>query len=160
MHLHACDMCVCVCVCVCVCACLQVCNCNYTIPPQFLIVCFNLFFKAGTVEQAEKREGGASDGDPTDAEEKRETTQIVEQEQPPPCKKTALEYLLGATFDKSTVTQSKCKIEVEIDMYKKDTSIPLTSCPLKWWKEHAEMYPLLSSLSKAYLTIPATSVPS
>ncbi len=25
------------------------------------------------MEQAEKREGGASDGDPTDAEEKRET---------------------------------------------------------------------------------------
>ncbi len=45
-------------------------------------------------------------------------------------------------------------------MYKKNTSIPLTSCPLKWWKEHAQMYPLLSSLSKAYLTIPATSVPS
>ncbi len=107
------------------------------------------------MEQAEKREGGASDGDPTDAAEKR-----VEQEQPPPCKKTALEDLLGATFAKSTITQSKCKIEVEIDMYKKDTLIPLTSCPLKWWKEHAPMYPLLSSLSKAYLTIPATSVPS
>ncbi len=79
----------------------------------------------------------------------------VEQEQPPPSKKTALEDLLGATFAKSTVTQSKCKIEVEIDMYKNDISIPLTSCPLKWWKENA-----LSSLSKAYLTIPATSVPS
>ncbi len=75
-------------------------------------------------------------------------------------KRTALEDLLGATFAKSTVTQSKCKIEVEIDMYKKDISIPLTSCPLKWWKENAQTYPLLSSLSKAYLTIPATSVPS
>ncbi len=31
------------------------------------------------MEQAEKREGGASDGDPTDAAEKRETTQRVEQ---------------------------------------------------------------------------------
>ncbi len=92
--------------------------------------------------------------------QRRERQQRVEQEQPPPCKKTALEDLLGATFAKSTVIQSKCKIEVEIDMYKKDTSIPLTSCPLKWWKEHAQMYPLLSSLSKAYLTIPATSVPS
>ncbi len=59
------------------------------------------------MEQAEKREGSASDGDPTDAAEKRETTQRVEQEQPPPCKKTALEDLLGATFAKSTVTQSK-----------------------------------------------------
>ncbi|XP_016422360.1 zinc finger BED domain-containing protein 4 isoform X2 [Sinocyclocheilus rhinocerous] len=112
------------------------------------------------VEQSEKREGGASDGDPTDAAEKRETTQRVEQEQPPPSKKTALEDLLGATFSKPTVTQSKCRMEVELDVYKKDTSIPLTSCPLKWWKEHAQTYPLLSSLSKAYLTVPATSVPS
>lgn len=45
-------------------------------------------------------------------------------------------------------------------MYKKDTSIPLTSCPLKWWKEKAQMYPLILPLAKAYLTVPATSVPS
>lgn len=112
------------------------------------------------MEQTEKKEGGASDEDPTDAAEKRETTQRAEQEQPPPCKKTALEDLLGATFAKPTITQAKRRIEVEIDMYKKDTSIPLTSCPLKWWKENAPMYPRLSSLSKAYLTVPATSVPS
>ncbi|XP_052472292.1 zinc finger BED domain-containing protein 4-like [Carassius gibelio] len=120
----------------------------------------NQLQQAGTVEQADKREGGASDGDPTDAAEKREITQRVEQEQPPPSKKTALEDLLGATFAKPTVSQSRCRIEVEIEMYKKDTSIPLTSCPLKWWKENAQAYPLLSSLSKAYLTVPATSVPS
>ncbi len=30
------------------------------------------------MEQAEKREGGASDGDPTDEAEKRETTQRLE----------------------------------------------------------------------------------
>lgn len=82
---------------------------------------------------------------------------LMQQEQPPPSKKTALEDLLGATFAKPTVTQSKCRIEVEIDMYKKDTSIPLISCPLKWWKENTQTYPLLS---KAYLTVPATSVPS
>lgn len=48
---------------VCVCNC----NCNYTIPPESLKVCFNIFKAAGTVEQAEKRGRGASDGDPTDA---------------------------------------------------------------------------------------------
>lgn len=92
--------------------------------------------------------------------DKREITQRVEQEQPPPSKKTALEDRLGATFAKPTVSQSICRIDLEIEMYKKDTSIPLTSCPLKWWKENAQAYPLLSSLSKAYLTVPATSVPS
>ena len=89
----------------------------------------------------------------------REIQHRVEPEQPP-IKKTALEELFGATFSEPPVTQSKSRIEVEIEMYKKDTSIPLTSCPLKWWKENAQMYPLLSPLAKAYLTVPATSVPS
>ncbi len=35
----------CVCVRAYVLACLQVCNCNYTIHPQFLIVCFNIFLR-------------------------------------------------------------------------------------------------------------------
>ncbi len=37
--------CLCTLWCVCVRACLQVCNCNYIIPPQFLIVCFNIFLR-------------------------------------------------------------------------------------------------------------------
>lgn len=81
------------------------------------------------------KEGGASAGDPTDAADQRDTAHRVEPEQPP-SKKTALEELFGATFSEPPVTQSKSRIEVEIEMYKKDTSIPLTSCPLKWWKEN------------------------
>lgn len=104
-------------------------------------------------------EGGASDGDPTDAADQRDTAHRVEPEQPP-SKKTAQEELFGPTFSEPPVIQSKSRIEVEIDVYKKDTSISLISCPLKWWKENAQMYPLLSRLAKAYLTVPATSVPS
>ncbi|KAK3550638.1 hypothetical protein QTP70_001808 [Hemibagrus guttatus] len=114
------------------------------------------YTEAGTVGQTEPMEEGATDGNPIDA---ADAMHRVEQEQPP-SKKTALEDLLGATFAKIAAAQSKSRMEVEIDMYKKDTSIPLTSCPLKWWKENAQMCPLLSSLAKAYLIIPATSVPS
>ncbi|XP_073721732.1 E3 SUMO-protein ligase ZBED1-like [Misgurnus anguillicaudatus] len=116
----------------------------------------NQLQQAVTVEQTEEREGRASDGNPTDAEDQRNTT---EQDQPP-SKKTALEDLLGATFAKPAIGQSKSSIEVEVEIYKKDTSIPLTSCPLKWWKENAHMYQHLFPLAKAYPTVPATSVPS
>lgn len=111
---------------------------------------------AGLVKQIEKREGGVSDGYPTD---QRDAAHRVEQEQPP-SKKTSLEDLLSAPFGKPAVSQPKYSTEIEMDMYKKDTSIPLICGPLKWWKENAQMYPFLSPLAKAYLTVPATSVPS
>ncbi|KAK3550510.1 hypothetical protein QTP70_000072 [Hemibagrus guttatus] len=74
---------------------------------------------------ANRTDGGR--GNPIDA---ADAMHRAEQEQPP-SKKTALEDLLGATFAKTAAAQSKSRIEVEIDMYKKDTSIPITSCPLK-----------------------------
>lgn len=77
----------------------------------------------------------------------------------PPSKKTALEDLLGGTFDKP-VAQHISQIDAEMNKYRAETSIPLNSCPLKWWKENARLYPLLSSIAKAYLSTPATSVPS
>ena len=84
-------------------------------------------------------------------------------QQPPPLKKTALEDLLEGTFTESVgaaQTNHMCGIEAEIVRYRSEMSISLTSCPLKWWKENSKFYPLLSPLAKAYLTTPATSVPS
>ncbi|XP_040889402.1 zinc finger BED domain-containing protein 4-like [Toxotes jaculatrix] len=83
--------------------------------------------------------------------------------QQPPLKKTALEDLLEGTFTESigvAQTNHMCGIEAEIVRYRSEMSISLTSCPLKWWKENSKFYPLLSPLAKAYLTTPATSVPS
>ncbi|XP_030252892.1 zinc finger BED domain-containing protein 4-like isoform X1 [Sparus aurata] len=83
--------------------------------------------------------------------------------QQPPLKKTALEDLLEGTFTESVgaaQTDHMCGIETEIVRYRSEMSISLTSCPLKWWKENSKFYPLLSPLAKAYLTTPATSVPS
>ncbi|XP_065140690.1 E3 SUMO-protein ligase ZBED1-like [Paramisgurnus dabryanus] len=78
---------------------------------------------------------------------------------PPPSKKTALEDLLGGTFDEP-VAKHITQIDAEMIKYRAETSISLNSCPLKWWKENARVYPLLSSIAKAYLSTPATSVPS
>ena len=35
-----------------------------------------------------------------------------------------------------------------------------TVLSLKWWRDNAQFYPLLSPMDKAYLSVPATSVPS
>lgn len=43
---------------------------------------------------------------------------------------------------------------------RRETSIPLSSCPLKWWRENSSQYPLLSPLAKACFSVPATSVQS
>ncbi|MBN3306654.1 ZBED4 protein, partial [Amia calva] len=77
----------------------------------------------------------------------------------PASKKTALEDLLGDSFS-TEPEQPNRGIEREIELYRREASIPLSSCPLKWWRENCSQYPLLSPLAKAYLSIPATSVPS
>ncbi|XP_010778641.1 zinc finger BED domain-containing protein 1 [Notothenia coriiceps] len=83
------------------------------------------------------------------------------EEQSPPSKKTALEDLLGESFIKEVhVAQHNTGIEAEIDLYRKATSILLSDCPLKWWRDNAKCYPLLSPMAEAYLSVPATSVPS
>ncbi|XP_050950340.1 zinc finger BED domain-containing protein 4 [Labeo rohita] len=79
----------------------------------------------------------------------------------PPSKKTALEDLLGDSFSQGdSRTQHTAQIDAEIDLYRKETSISLMACPLEWWKDNAQRYPLLSTLAKSYLSVPATSVPS
>ncbi|XP_065149407.1 E3 SUMO-protein ligase ZBED1-like [Paramisgurnus dabryanus] len=80
------------------------------------------------------------------------------EETEPATKKTALEDLLGDAFSKTE--QSSKGIEREIELYRREPSISLSCCPLKWWRENSSKYPLLSPLVKAYFSIPATSVPS
>lgn len=72
-------------------------------------------------------------------------------------KKHALEDLLGSSFSSNQVTGG---IQAEIDSYCKEALVSLSACPLKWWRDNAGRYPILSSLAKTYLCIPATSVPS
>ena len=86
--------------------------------------------------------------------------QMQDETQPPPPKKTALEDLLGSSYTTVEIVQSSRGIEMEILSYRNGIPIPLNSNPLEWWKVNAYAYPILAPLSKAYLCIPATSVPS
>ncbi|XP_039503629.1 E3 SUMO-protein ligase ZBED1-like [Pimephales promelas] len=87
--------------------------------------------------------------------------QMQDVTQPPPPKKTALEDLLGSSYTTVVETvQSSRGIEMEILSYRNGIPIPLNSSPLEWWKVNAYAYPILAPLAKAYLCIPATSVPS
>ncbi|KAK0143077.1 hypothetical protein N1851_018801 [Merluccius polli] len=86
--------------------------------------------------------------------------QMQDMTQPPPPKKTALEDLLGSSYTTLETVQSSRGIEMEILSYRNGIPIPLNSSPLEWWKVNAYAYPILAPFAKAYLCIPATSVPS
>lgn len=79
----------------------------------------------------------------------------------PSSKKTAPEDLFrGSLREVDSSTQPIGGIEAVIDSYHKETSNSFSACPPKWWKRNAEFYPLLSTLAKLYLSVPAASVQS
>ena len=43
--------------------------------------------------------------------------------------------------------------------YKDVPETDMDSCPLRWWKEHAETHTVLATVARKYLTSPVTSVP-
>jgi hypothetical protein len=52
-------------------------------------------------------------------------------------------------------------IEAELEKYLKMSNLPRSANPLKWWANVGrEVYPKIHEVSKRYLVIPATSVPS
>ncbi|XP_039595872.1 uncharacterized protein LOC120517539 [Polypterus senegalus] len=59
----------------------------------------------------------------------------AESEEEPASKKTALEDLLGDSFSKTE--QPSKGIERETELYRREASIPLSCCPLTWWRETA-----------------------
>ncbi len=48
----------------------------------------------------------------------------------------------------------------ELNQYCQDTCPPIHIDPMDWWKTNDHKYPRLAKLTKAYLSVPATSVPS
>ncbi|XP_037834762.1 E3 SUMO-protein ligase ZBED1 isoform X4 [Kryptolebias marmoratus] len=104
--------------------------------------------------QQKAEEATPSHGENWDLKSESELTE-------PASKKTALEDLLGDSFSPEPECSNVSEqIRREIEHYRREASIPLSSCPLRWWKENSPQYPLLSPLAKAYLSIPVTSVPS
>lgn len=76
---------------------------------------------------------------------------------------TAIDDLFGNVFV-TRVDPPKSYLDkvqlVELSSYKSENSIPMSSDPLLWWKEHQCSYPILSNIAKYFLAIPATSVAS
>jgi hypothetical protein len=48
----------------------------------------------------------------------------------------------------------------ELDMYLKDPCAPPTCDILQWWRNHGDIYPVLSRIARDYLAIQASSIPS
>nr|XP_054593369.1 E3 SUMO-protein ligase ZBED1-like [Nothobranchius furzeri] len=90
-------------------------------------------------------------------------TQHEPEDDLPPFKKkkiSALDQLLGKDFDvRMAATSVRDKASEEVKRYRERASLPLEENLLQWWKEQQDL-PLLSSLAKRYLCIPATSVAS
>ena len=48
----------------------------------------------------------------------------------------------------------------ELDLYLREGGIPLHGCPLLWWRERKDRYPVLFEMARVYLAVPASSAPS
>ena len=85
---------------------------------------------------------------------------------PPPAKKRTctLGRLLklndNEICDLPTRISPEQKIKCEIDTYLHEQRLDVEENPLKWWKLHESMYPLMAKVSKKYLCAPATSTSS
>ena len=56
---------------------------------------------------------------------------------------------------------AEAKIQQEVDLFMMEDPIAFNiGLTLKWWSEHANIYPRLAKLAKKYLCTPASSVPS
>lgn len=75
-----------------------------------------------------------------------------------------LASILGdVIYVREDTTQIKSNMEraqSEMESFKTEAHIPMTSDPLVWWRDNQWHYPLLSNLARRRLCIPATSVPS
>jgi len=69
-----------------------------------------------------------------------------------------LEDLMDSTSETSDDPQEAAKKEIQQYLTLDATDNPTD--PVKWWKRYSVQLPLLSSLARKYLCIPATSVPS
>ena len=64
---------------------------------------------------------------------------------------TRVERPMISTFD---------QVAHEVKLYLNELAIPLSTCPLAWWKSKSVVYPNVSCLAKQILCVPGTSVPS
>ena len=77
----------------------------------------------------------------------------------PKAKRTLASFFKQRTAT-TTAPTKRGAIENELSSYLQSASVESDTDPLKWWKEHAVVFPALSHLAKKYLLVPATSSPS
>ena len=80
----------------------------------------------------------------------------------PARKKSAMEDLFGEVFVvKEEMGENMYeRVQHEIEQYTALPAIHINESPLDWWEVEATRFPLLAFVTKGYLAIPATSVPS
>lgn len=69
----------------------------------------------------------------------------------------ALQFIMGDIIE---IGDDEVTEYCEFDQYMAEPIRSVSLNPLLWWKENQSRFPVLSSLAKTFLTIPATSVPS
>ena len=105
---------------------------------------------------------------PEDQSSESITIEVNEQSPPPTKKKKIhlLKKLLGDKFGAPSGISATGSVsledhaQAELARYKAEPQSPLDHCPLQWWRDHQTVYPLLSRLTRKYLCLPSTSVPS
>ncbi|KAM3875305.1 E3 SUMO-protein ligase ZBED1-like [Diretmus argenteus] len=76
----------------------------------------------------------------------------------PAAASSAMLLLLGGDYHGQTHEEGEA--DSEVGRYLREVSPSLENHPLHWWKANEERFPRLAILSKRYLAIPGTSVPS
>lgn len=66
--------------------------------------------------------------------------------------------LLGAGLSDEEEEAEGAKAELEA--YRAERKLKSDGCPLGWWRERKDNYPLLSKLARKYLAVQATSTPA
>lgn len=97
-----------------------------------------------------------------------ENTDIAEEEpgtseaSGPPAKqqRSDKDSAVATLFGDEYYTDATTSLQTELEKYTQDECIPPYEDPLAWWKVNESRYRKLSRLAKAYLCIPATSVPA
>lgn len=73
-----------------------------------------------------------------------------------PAKKRSL---LLSSLSSDSDSDDEVQFNRALSLYRAESTISETDCPLQWWSSRAGTHPQLSVLAHKYLTSPATSVP-
>jgi len=102
---------------------------------------------------------GSSDAAESHSQQSSSTTSME-----PATKKRKLSTFLkkDSTITTTTISIPLQKLQKEVEAYKSSPKLEIDSdeTPMRWWKHHSTVYPILSQLSKKYLCICATSCTS